>query len=162
VGWVDDYYGYETAPPSWAGPPPSTLSPVPPAPVTPVLSALKLTVKTFSLGERSHRAVELLVSFGLSQAANVTFALERAVAGRREGDRCVATTKTDRTRQACVRHLAAPGSITRDALAGTDTFPFTGRLDGIALAPGSYQLVAAPASSGTSGTAETATFSVPR
>jgi hypothetical protein len=74
----------------------------------------------------------------------------------------VAAPRANHTRPACIRHVRAPRSTTRTGLAGTDTFSFTGRLDGMALTPGSYKLVATPASAGASGTAETAGLSIPR
>jgi len=166
VGWVDGYYG-AGSPPGWAGPPVSTLTPGPSASAgsqgpaaPPVLSALVVRPATFSIAGR--RDLKLRGSFRLSQPASVTFTLERVTAGRREGGRCVAATGANHTRPRCSRRVRLPGSTTRDALAGTDTFTVTGSLRGIALTPGSYELVATPVSGGVSGNAETAGFSITR
>jgi Bacterial Ig domain len=173
VGWVDTYYGIGR-PPGWVGAPPSTLSPGPPASgaspsavVPPVLSALLVSSDAFSVNSRPTTvAVRLLVSFRLSQAAGVTFRLERVIAGRREGGRCLAASPANLTGPACVRRVHAPRKTTRDEAAGPDAFTVTDGLDGMALTPGSYELVATPVSSGSSGTAPgaalTVRFSIPR
>ncbi|HTU87979.1 MAG TPA: Ig-like domain-containing protein [Solirubrobacteraceae bacterium] len=165
VGWVDQYYQPPSSPP-WAGPPLSTLSAAPPAssgspsaPEPAVLSALRVISETFTVGRaRASGAVKLLLSFHLSRAASVTFTLERATAGRREGDRCVAASSANRNRPACVRRVHAPRSTTRDEAAGPDAFTVTHRLDGMELRPGSYALTATPVS----GEPQTIRFSITR
>lgn len=67
------------------------------------------------------------VSYRLAgDAATVTFTVERAVSGRK-----------GRT-----RYVRVKGSVTRDALVGTNRFRFMGRLGTRSLAKGRYRLVA--------------------
>ena len=87
------------------------------------------------------RAVKLLVSFDISEAANVTFRLKRTVPGRR---------------------VRTSVGTTPDAPAGLDSFTVTGRLDGMSLTPGSYELIATPVALEGTGTAQTVRFSITR
>ena len=52
------------------------------------------------------------------------------------------------------------GSFTLAGLAGTNTFHFTGRLNGKRLAPGKYRLVATPKANGEIGSKATAAFTI--
>ena len=52
------------------------------------------------------------------------------------------------------------GSFTRAGLAGTNTFRFTGRLNGKRLRPGRYRLVATPTANGKTGRAASASFRI--
>jgi uncharacterized delta-60 repeat protein len=82
------------------------------------------------------------VSFSLTEAATVTFTVERKSAGRKVGKRCVKPTKKNRTRKRCTRFVKVKGSFTRAGKAGKNSFKFTGRIGGKKLKPGSYRLVA--------------------
>jgi hypothetical protein len=78
--------------------------------------------------------------FVLSDRATVRIGMQRVLAGRRSGVRCVAPTTALRRRHAsaCVRSLAA-GTVTRYGFAaGVGAIPFGGWLGGRALVPGHY------------------------
>ena len=91
---------------------------------------------------RRPRATGSKVSYRLTEAATVTFTVERAVAGRRVNRRCVRLTRANRTRPRCTRFVAVRGSFTHAGKAGANSFRFTGRVGGRKLAPGSYRLLA--------------------
>ncbi|MEA2405842.1 MAG: hypothetical protein QOE08_2489 [Thermoleophilaceae bacterium] len=82
------------------------------------------------------------VSFTLTEAATVTFTVERKSAGRKVGKLCVKPTKKNRTRKRCTRFVKVKGSFTRAGKAGKNSFKFRGRMGGTKLKPGSYRLVA--------------------
>ncbi len=142
----------------------------------PVLSGLRVNPGTFSIagrrvrgrcvavtgGNRARprctRQVRLLVSYTDSEAGTVTFGLERVVAGRQVHGRCVAATRANRTHAACTRVVRVPGSISRQAVAGVNTFNVVGRLDGVALIPGNYDLIVTPTSGGGTGRPVTVGF----
>jgi CheY-like chemotaxis protein/DNA-binding beta-propeller fold protein YncE len=82
------------------------------------------------------------ITYRLSEAAIVTFRVERVLPGRRVRGRCVAPTRANRTRSRCERYRTLPGSFRRTSQAGSNALRFTGRLAGRKLQPGSYRLVA--------------------
>jgi uncharacterized delta-60 repeat protein len=82
------------------------------------------------------------VSFTLTEAATVTFTVERKSAGRKVGKKCVKPTKQNRTRKRCTRYVKVKGSFTRTGVVGKNSFKFRGRMGGKKLKPGSYRLVA--------------------
>jgi hypothetical protein len=134
-----------------------TIQPAPPPPPTPALSALDISPRMFTLtgrrvggrcqptsradrGERSCiRRLAVTVRFTLSVGATVTFSIERVLPGRLTRGRCTARTRSDR------RHR-----------------PFTGRVDGRGLAPGSYLLAATPTADGIAGQQQQTTFEITR
>jgi DNA-binding beta-propeller fold protein YncE len=82
-----------------------------------------------------------LVTFKLSSAATVAFAIERKVPGRTVGGRCARPTRANRKRRTCTRLLVI-GSFTRAGVAGSNRFHFTGRANRRRLALGNYLLIA--------------------
>jgi hypothetical protein len=119
-------------------PPPPPAPPLPPPPVDtakPVMGGLKLTPK------RVARRRGSLVTFTLSEAASVTFAVDRLTRGRRVRGRCVRPTRRNRERRACVRPRRLRGVIRHTGHAGPNAFRFDGRLGGRRLRPGRYRLV---------------------
>ena len=80
--------------------------------------------------------------FRLSQAATVTFHVQRAARGRRVGGRCVAPRRSNRGHRACVRYVTLRGSFSLAGKAGANAFRFTGRLRSHKLGPARYKLVA--------------------
>ena len=80
--------------------------------------------------------------FRLSQAATVTFRVQRAARGRRVGGRCVAPRSSNRGRPACVRYVTLRGSFRVRGKAGANVLHVTGRLRGHRLGPARYKLVA--------------------
>jgi hypothetical protein len=73
----------------------------------------------------------------------VKFTVTQTLAGRRKGKRCVAPTKKLRHAKHCTRTITL-GSFTRSATAGANSVPFSGRVNGRKLKPGTYKLTAVP------------------
>jgi hypothetical protein len=87
------------------------------------------------------RPVGATVSYRLSEAATVTFTVERQAAGRRVRGRCVKPNRSNRRRPRCKRYVRLRGSFTHAGQPGSNSFKFTGRLRGRKLRPGRYRLV---------------------
>jgi hypothetical protein len=106
------------------------------------------------------------VTFTLDQAANVRFTIQQPRPGRRvkhgKKTTCDLPTKKNAKRKRCTRLVTLKGSFARAGLAGTNTFHFTGRLNGKSLRPGKYKLVATPTANGQIGRAATAAFRIIR
>jgi hypothetical protein len=108
----------------------------------PVVSGLKMTNKRFALAKkrtavsaRAKRGTAFV--FSLSEPAQTTITISRAVAGRRSGKRCVKPRKSLRRR--CTR-LVKVGTLKRSKTkAGKNTIAFTGRLGKKALSRGRYR-----------------------
>ena len=110
------------------------------------LSRLKLSPAVFraasrgaGIGARTHR-VGSRVSYRLSEAATVSFRVQRAAAGRRVGGRCRRPTRANRPRPRCARYVLLKGSLRHAGSAGSNRFRFTGRLRGRKLGPAAYRL----------------------
>jgi hypothetical protein len=129
----------------------------------PALSRLALKPHAFAaLGGRRSSIVSArrrtvrrgaTVRYGLSEAANVTFKVERSLSGRRRGRRCVVTGRSsapvamDRTRRRgrrCTRYKEVTGNFTHAGSSGANSFRFSGRLNGKRLSRGRYRLLAVP------------------
>jgi hypothetical protein len=101
--------------------------------IAPVFTAdLTLTRRAF----RARRATT--VRYSLSEAATVTFRVQRRAAGRRVRGRCVAKTKRNRGRRTCVRYVRVKGSVKQSATAGPNELRFRRR----SLRPARYRLIA--------------------
>ena len=92
------------------------------------------------------RAFGTKVTFTLDQAASVRFTVQQPQHGRKG--------------KHGKRFVTLKGSFTVAGLAGTNTFHFTGRLNGKRLAPGKYRLVATPKANGEIGKKATAGFTI--
>jgi hypothetical protein len=109
--------------------------------------AIAFSTSTFAAARRgasiAQRGVPVgaTVSYRLSEAATVTFMVERQRAGRRVGRRCVKATRANRRRPRCTRYVSVRGSFVHRGKAGRNSFKFTGRLAGRKLSPGRYRLV---------------------
>lgn len=101
------------------------------------------------------------VSYTGSQPATTTFSVQRAGAGRRQGDRCVKRTKRNGRHRRCTRYLTLGGFKHIDA-AGANRFRFTGRVRHRKLRPGRYRLRAVPRNSAGIGPAAFRQFRVKR
>ena len=115
--------------------------------VPPRLSSYSLSPKVFRAAARggsvtARAPVATTVRFRLSQAASVTFHVQRAARGRLVGGRCVAPRRSNRGRRACVRYVTLRGSFRRAGKSGTNVLHFTGRLRGRRLGSARYKLVA--------------------
>jgi hypothetical protein len=81
------------------------------------------------------------VSYTVSEAGTATFTVERSTPGKKVKGKCVKPTKKNRKAKNCTRYSTLAGSFSRASAAGANSFTFTGRLNGLALRPGSYRLV---------------------
>ena len=106
------------------------------------------------------------VSYRVDMPATVRFKVQRASKGRRTGRgstaRCVAPTRRNRRARSCTRYTAVPGTISRTARAGDNSFYFTGRIGGRRLARSSYRLMATPTASGLTGNTLSRAFRITR
>jgi hypothetical protein len=82
------------------------------------------------------------VSYRLSDAALVTFSIEKAVLGRAAGGQCLRQTQPVGGAKPCTRFVLLRGSFARASQTGVNTLRFRGRLRGRSLAPGRYRLIA--------------------
>lgn len=100
--------------------------------------------------------------YALSEAATMTFKVERRAAGRRLGPVCVRPTKSNRRRKRCTRWTAA-GTFTAAGIAGSNSTPWNGRLARKALKPAVYRVrVVATDAAGNPSTERRATFRIVR
>jgi hypothetical protein len=115
-------------------------------PLASILAA-RLTRTRFAVGvartllssrRRARRGTTVL--FSLAAPGMLRMTVERRLAGRRSGRRCVAPTRRTRRRRPCTRIVAAGPAIKRPGLAaGPGRLAFSGRLGRRALRPGRYQ-----------------------
>jgi hypothetical protein len=114
--------------------------------IPPRLSSYRLSPTVFRAAARgaslTARPVGTTVRFRLSRAATVTFHVQVARPGRRVGGRCVAPSRSNRGRRACVRFVTLRGSFSVAGKAGGNAVHFTGRLRNHKLAPARCKLVA--------------------
>ncbi|HEV2727407.1 MAG TPA: hypothetical protein VGV34_03880, partial [Solirubrobacterales bacterium] len=119
-------------------PPPPTVGPPPPSDPPPSLSSLRVKPKAFVAGAKKPATI----SYSSSEAAKVTFKVERVSKGARVGGACVKRTPANAKRKACPRFVPLAGSFSQAAKAGPNSLSFKGRLGKKALASGPYRLVA--------------------
>jgi hypothetical protein len=144
------------------------LTTLPPG-VAPTISDARLTHRRFRAGSRStpvlaRAPVGTTFRFTLSAPARVRIAITHKVKGLRKGSKCVAPTAKLRRQhaRACKRTVSA-GTLTRtNEPAGFDGIPFTGRIRGRALKPGSYRAVLSARNTGGSATPRALSFAVVR
>src|SRR5206468_4155146 len=113
----------------------------------PSLTGLRLAPPSFrarqprrARGAEKRRApVGTTIRFRLSEAARVTFAIDRALAGRRVGKTCRKSTRATRTHRPCTRWVKV-GGFARSRQAGANALRFDGRLAGKAMRAGRYRL----------------------
>ena len=79
------------------------------------------------------------VRFSLSEPADTSILVERALPGRKVGRRCQASTRTLRQRRRCTRYQRAGSLTRRNTSAGANAVPFSGRIGRRALAAGDYR-----------------------
>jgi hypothetical protein len=113
----------------------------------PALSAVSLTHARFRVGpaptarsarRRAAAPVGTTFRFTLSTDATLTIRIERSVAGRRAGGRCVAPTRRNARAKRCTRYVLA-GTLRRSERAGADSVAFSGRIGRTPLAVGRYR-----------------------
>lgn len=132
----------DTPPSSGSPPPPSPRDTVPPAfRGSPSLSPSRFAVANGAKARSSRpgaAATGSTLKFSLSETATVTVTVTESVPGRKSGRSCVAPGKAKPGAPKCTRHLVK-GSLTLRAKSGANSFPFSGKLMGKALSPGSYE-----------------------
>ena len=83
------------------------------------------------------------VTYTLTESATAAFTVQRLLPGRKvkvkKKTRCVRPTRKNAKRHRCTR-IRRVGSFTRVSAPGTNSFTFTGRVNGKALKPGRYRL----------------------
>jgi hypothetical protein len=82
------------------------------------------------------------VAYGLSEAAKVTFKVERVLPGRKVGRRCAAPNHKNRSRKRCTRYVPMKGSLSQNGKAGANTLTLNRRFGGRNLPAGAYRLIA--------------------
>lgn len=144
-----------------------------PAPGSPVLSALRLSPRSFHALARGPSVTNskvnggttkhgTTVSYRLSTAASVKFTVQRVLAGRKVGKKCVAPTRKNREKRRCARYRNLPGSFEVTGRAGANSFRFSGRTGGRRLKPNKYRLIATPTANRLAGKPRKATFKILR
>ena len=144
LGAAPDIGAFEFTPPA--------LVPPPPPPVG-ILQSLSLKPKVFraaNVGEaifsakpkpKAKAPIGASVAYSISAAGAVDFHVERLLAGRRVGKRCVKQTRANRAKRNCAMRKPVKGGFAHSGLAGPNGFRFAGRIAGKALRPGRYELV---------------------
>ena len=143
LGAAPDLGAYEFDPGPAPGPTPGPLPPGAGGDAAPLLVNAHVTNRVFArtraatpVNARAKRGTAFV--YRLSEAAVVTIKLQRRVAGRREGRRCVKPTRKLARAKRCNRYVAA-GKLTRAGAPGNVRVPFSGRIGRRALPLGSYR-----------------------
>jgi hypothetical protein len=154
VGSAPDIGAYEFVPP--------------PAPVG-VITSLAIRPKAFrtlnaggatfsKAGEKARGPVGATVTYGLTAAGTAAFTVEKPVPGRRIGKKCKPqTSKNKMGHKKCSLFKPLKGGFAQSGNAGVNSFKFSGRPTGKALAPGGYRLVGSAG-----GAKKTARFTIGR
>ena len=104
------------------------------------------------------------VTYALNVAASVRFTVQQSRPGRKvkhgKKTACDRPTKKNAAKKKCRRIVTLKGSFTRNGVAGTNKFRFTGRLNRRRLAAGKYRLVATPKANGKTGRPTKASFKI--
>jgi len=80
------------------------------------------------------------IGYSLSEAATVTFRLEKAKKGRRVRGKCRRQTRRNRSRPRCSRYVPLPGSFTGSGAVGANERAVPARVGGRRVGPGRYRL----------------------
>jgi hypothetical protein len=131
-------------------PPPAV--PLPASTAAGQLQSLSLAPPTFtpaktgeailSATKKAKAPIGTTVAYSLTAKATTEFFVERKVAGRSVGGKCVKVTKANRAKRKCAIFKLNKSGFSHPGATGTNTFKFSGRVGGVALPPGSYRLVA--------------------
>jgi hypothetical protein len=76
--------------------------------------------------------------YSLSEAAAVTFTIQRKLKGRKVGRKCKKPTRRNRHRRRCTRYKRA-GAFRQQAVSGANSKSFSGRIGRRSLRPGRYR-----------------------
>ncbi len=135
-----------------------------PGPAAPVVSDLQQSHprwRTQSAGGRSRLPIGTTFRFRLDRPARVRLAFSQAVSGRRDGARCVRTTKLNRKQPRCDRYLAR-GTLAIAGRAGTNAYGSVGQIGGRTLEPGRYRLLVTASADGETSAAASIGFTIAR
>jgi hypothetical protein len=91
---------------------------------------------------RGKPPVGTAVTYTMSGPGSVEFSVSRRLTGRRTGKRCQPKTDANAGHRKCAFFKPLPGRFSQQGAAGTNSFVFTGRINGRALPPGHYSLTA--------------------
>jgi hypothetical protein len=110
---------------------------------------------------RGHAPDGAAITWVMNDRATVRLTVQKLVAGRRIGGRCVTATAKNRHRgKSCTRTVSA-GTLSRKAIAGENTVRLTGHIGKRKLTTGRYRVtVRATATGGRTATAKPLTFTV--
>jgi hypothetical protein len=100
------------------------------------------------------------VFYRINLGARVSFVVDRASTGRREGNQCLRRSSSDTTSVGCRRYIRQAGSIDLTALSGYNSFYLRGRLMGRSLPRGNYRLLATPSANGQVGPPASVKFAI--
>jgi hypothetical protein len=139
LGTAPDIGAYEFIPPPVAARPLGEIQSLTVAPKA--FEPVNAGGAILSARKKKEAPVSTAVTYTVSAAATVEFGVERKLPGRKVGKRCVKQTKANRAKKKCPLFKKVKGSFTHSGLAGSNTFRFSGRLNGKGLKPGSYRLV---------------------
>jgi hypothetical protein len=110
----------------------------------PAVSRFSMSRKRFRLGKRRTPRTAATprgsaFRFRLSEGADVTITIHRALSGRRVGKRCRKPTRRLRKRRKCTRYVRRGTLRRRKLAAGSRRVAFTGRIGSTKLKPGRYR-----------------------
>jgi hypothetical protein len=130
---------------------------------SPSITAFTLSHKRFRVGSastvvaaRKRSPVGTSFRYTVSQAGTVSVRIVQLKPGRLSGGKCRAPSKKLARKRRCTRKLLK-GTLTRNALAGANRTPFSGRIGRRALRPGSYRALVAEVAPNTVGPSATRT-----
>ena len=132
---------------------------------TPQVSQVAVRPSRFRVGARATAVsaaakTGTTITFVLTKDARATLSIDQAVQGRRRGSGCVRINRRNINGRKCTRFIPR-GTLTRTAVQGLNTVPFTGRIGRRALKPGRYRLgVEGTDAEGRTGLFDYATFVV--
>jgi PKD repeat protein len=115
-----------------------------PPPFRLLFSGLRLKPTSFRAARKgvsiSRAPIGSRIDYSLNGSATVTFSVQRLLNGVRHGKSCLAPRRGLRGKS-CKRTAAIRGSFSHTSSVGASSLRFSGRVNGHALAPGSYVLV---------------------
>jgi hypothetical protein len=112
--------------------------------IRPVISSFRASSSTIATSARASAAARrrsVRFRFRLSESARVRIAIERALAGRRKGGRCVAPAKARKSAKRCTRWRGVT-TLRKQGKSGPNSVRFSGKVRGRALRAGRYRAVA--------------------
>jgi hypothetical protein len=116
----------------------------------------------YAVAKAASVAEGTIFNYILDKAGTVSIAITHATSGRHVGKHCLASSHRNARRPKC-RRLLTVATLTRLSQAGHNEVPFSGRINGKALKPGSYTAVfTAKAPVGAATTSQSFSFKIVR